>query len=336
MALPEITRPDLKGGAEVNSATVDFADPADAGMSGPGEGGEPGSIHSMPPATHGAGPPPIGATPPPAHQTPPTGGDAFPSPVQPPVQAPGPPPAAPVRAPVQQPPVEQFPPELLNESGLTAEMAMAQGWTPTTLQNAMSVYDRQIIQRGRQAQPNMPPAPFAGPTAPPFQQAPAAPFPQQPFAPQFQGPQQPYMQPPPQPGPYLPPQQQPMSPAAPPMYPSQAPPPPQQPADQANHLRANLQFPGEGEEGWDPDVVAHFNALDNHYAGLAARQDARVRELEGHLSRVATHLLHTENEQYYSAFDNFVNSLAEGFRISGLGQLVESGIENDRLVVFGD
>ena len=28
--------------------------------------------------------------------------------------------------------------------------------------------------------------------------------------------------------------------------------------------------------------------------------------------------------------------LQEGFRISGLGQLVEAGIENDRLVVFGD
>ncbi|MGH8672199.1 MAG: sulfurtransferase complex subunit TusD [Burkholderiales bacterium] len=29
-------------------------------------------------------------------------------------------------------------------------------------------------------------------------------------------------------------------------------------------------------------------------------------------------------------------SLAPGFRISGLGQLVESGIQADRLVVFGD
>lgn len=28
--------------------------------------------------------------------------------------------------------------------------------------------------------------------------------------------------------------------------------------------------------------------------------------------------------------------LADGFRISGLGQLVEAGIEADRLVVFGD
>jgi len=28
--------------------------------------------------------------------------------------------------------------------------------------------------------------------------------------------------------------------------------------------------------------------------------------------------------------------LADGFRISGLGQLVEAGIVNDRLVVFGD
>lgn len=29
-------------------------------------------------------------------------------------------------------------------------------------------------------------------------------------------------------------------------------------------------------------------------------------------------------------------NLAEGFRISGLGQLIEMGIESDRLVVFGD
>jgi tRNA 2-thiouridine synthesizing protein D len=28
--------------------------------------------------------------------------------------------------------------------------------------------------------------------------------------------------------------------------------------------------------------------------------------------------------------------LQQGFRISGLGQLVEAGIQNDRLVVFGD
>lgn len=30
------------------------------------------------------------------------------------------------------------------------------------------------------------------------------------------------------------------------------------------------------------------------------------------------------------------NSLAEGFRISGLGQLIEAGIRADRLVAFGD
>ena len=29
-------------------------------------------------------------------------------------------------------------------------------------------------------------------------------------------------------------------------------------------------------------------------------------------------------------------NLAAGFRISGLGQLVESGIQSDRMVVFGD
>nr|VFJ91832.1 MAG: tRNA 2-thiouridine synthesizing protein D [Candidatus Kentron sp. H]VFJ92870.1 MAG: tRNA 2-thiouridine synthesizing protein D [Candidatus Kentron sp. H]VFJ99681.1 MAG: tRNA 2-thiouridine synthesizing protein D [Candidatus Kentron sp. H] len=30
------------------------------------------------------------------------------------------------------------------------------------------------------------------------------------------------------------------------------------------------------------------------------------------------------------------NNIAPGFRISGLGQLIESGIQSDRLVVFGD
>jgi tRNA 2-thiouridine synthesizing protein D len=30
------------------------------------------------------------------------------------------------------------------------------------------------------------------------------------------------------------------------------------------------------------------------------------------------------------------HNLAPGFRISGLGQLIEAGIESDRLVVFGD
>ena len=29
-------------------------------------------------------------------------------------------------------------------------------------------------------------------------------------------------------------------------------------------------------------------------------------------------------------------NIAEGFRISGLGQLVEAGIQSERLMVFGD
>jgi tRNA 2-thiouridine synthesizing protein D len=30
------------------------------------------------------------------------------------------------------------------------------------------------------------------------------------------------------------------------------------------------------------------------------------------------------------------NNLADGFRISGLGQLIEAGIQAERMVVFGD
>jgi tRNA 2-thiouridine synthesizing protein D len=41
-----------------------------------------------------------------------------------------------------------------------------------------------------------------------------------------------------------------------------------------------------------------------------------------------------EDEQKRHGKD--VNNIAPGFRISGLGQLIEAGIESDRVVVFGD
>ncbi len=41
-----------------------------------------------------------------------------------------------------------------------------------------------------------------------------------------------------------------------------------------------------------------------------------------------------EGEQERNKKDG--NNIAPGFRISGLGQLIEAGIQSDRLVVFGD
>jgi tRNA 2-thiouridine synthesizing protein D len=41
-----------------------------------------------------------------------------------------------------------------------------------------------------------------------------------------------------------------------------------------------------------------------------------------------------ENEAKRQGKD--ASNIAEGFRISGLGQLIEAGIQADRLVVFGD
>lgn len=41
-----------------------------------------------------------------------------------------------------------------------------------------------------------------------------------------------------------------------------------------------------------------------------------------------------ENEAKRQGKD--ANNIAEGFRISGLGQLIEAGIQADRLVTFGD
>jgi tRNA 2-thiouridine synthesizing protein D len=41
-----------------------------------------------------------------------------------------------------------------------------------------------------------------------------------------------------------------------------------------------------------------------------------------------------EDEQKRNSKDT--NNIAEGFRISGLGQLIEAGIQSDRLIAFGD
>src|SRR5210317_1523348 len=41
-----------------------------------------------------------------------------------------------------------------------------------------------------------------------------------------------------------------------------------------------------------------------------------------------------ENEAKRQGKDG--NNIADGFRISGLGQLVEAGIQSDRMVIFGD
>jgi len=41
-----------------------------------------------------------------------------------------------------------------------------------------------------------------------------------------------------------------------------------------------------------------------------------------------------EDEQKRNGKDT--NNIADGFRISGLGQLIEAGIQSDRMVAFGD
>ena len=41
-----------------------------------------------------------------------------------------------------------------------------------------------------------------------------------------------------------------------------------------------------------------------------------------------------ENEAKRQGKDG--NNIAEGFRISGLGQLIEAGIQSERIVIFGD
>lgn len=74
----------------------------------------------------------------------------------------------------------------------------------------------------------------------------------------------------------------------------------------------------------DRNVTARWSQLaENHKVDLVVCIAAALRR--GILD---------ENEAKRQGKDG--NNLAPGFRISGLGQLIEAGIQSDRLVVFGD
>ena len=71
--------------------------------------------------------------------------------------------------------------------------------------------------------------------------------------------------------------------------------------------------------------------IQKNWTALAKEHEHRPRGL--HRGGAAPRLL-DENEANRQGKD--ANNIAEGFRISGLGQLIEMGIQTDRLVTFGD
>ena len=74
----------------------------------------------------------------------------------------------------------------------------------------------------------------------------------------------------------------------------------------------------------DRNITAHWTALaEEHNLDLVVCIAAAQRR--GILD---------ENEAKRQGKDG--NNIAPGFRISGLGQLIEAGIQSDRLVIFGD
>ena len=74
----------------------------------------------------------------------------------------------------------------------------------------------------------------------------------------------------------------------------------------------------------DRDIVSRWSALaEEHGVDLVVCVAAAQRRG-----------IVDESEQKRHAKD--ASNLAPGFRISGLGQLIEAGIESDRVVVFGD
>ncbi len=71
--------------------------------------------------------------------------------------------------------------------------------------------------------------------------------------------------------------------------------------------------------------------IQNNWTGLAKENDI---DLVVCIAAAQRRGLLDENEANRQGKD--ANNIADGFRISGLGQLIEMGIQTDRLVTFGD
>lgn len=71
--------------------------------------------------------------------------------------------------------------------------------------------------------------------------------------------------------------------------------------------------------------------IQNNWTALAKEHDI---DLVVCIAAAQRRGLLDENEARRQGKD--ANNIADGFRISGLGQLIEMGIETDRLVIFGD
>lgn len=71
--------------------------------------------------------------------------------------------------------------------------------------------------------------------------------------------------------------------------------------------------------------------ITNRWSDLASRHDL---DLVVCVAAAQRRGVVDEDEQRRNGKD--ANNIAEGFRISGLGQLIEAGIQADRMVTFGD
>ena len=102
-----------------------------------------------------------------------------------------------------------------------------------------------------------------------------------------------------------------------------------QSADSAYHfIKAAL---GKGHEIYR--VFFYHDGVDNAntWSDLASKNDL---DLVVCVAAAQRRGIVDEGEQERNGKDG--NNIAPGFRISGLGQLIEGGIQSDRLVVFGD
>lgn len=193
-------------------------------------------------------------------------------------------------------PGDDFPPDLLRESGLTKEQAIQNFGSVEGLQKAIADYDQQMLQRGRQVLGYQTPTQPMG-VQPPwgFQQQQPNQFNQFQQPPQQQWgppPQQQQQQPPPQFGPQQG-QQQPVNPFA-----------ARSPAD-----IAPFRAPMDLGEGWDDESKQALNQLNDHYAHQAYQQNRREQFLENAVTQMVEFVVGQQQNQTVQQYDDWFNGL---------------------------
>ena len=90
------------------------------------------------------------------------------------------------------------------------------------------------------------------------------------------------------------------------------------------------------ETKFDKDSYMHFQSLFKNFKVKNGKITINLKVNDSGKLKDGVKKIEREADGNNDDKDKDSNNIEEGFRISGLGQLVEAGIQADRLITFGD